>query len=135
RRKPILVLGAIVSGSALFALAVAPHAAVLPLLSIAAIGGGAFAPLLLTMPAELDEVGPARSGAALGLLMLIGQIGGFLLPSIAGAALQTRGFAVAVAILALAHLAVVLPALRMPETGRAKSRGGALGTGRGEAAV
>jgi NNP family nitrate/nitrite transporter-like MFS transporter len=132
RRKPILVFGAIVSGSALFALAIAPHAAVLPLLSVAAIGGGAFAPLLLTMPAELEEIGPARAGAALGLLMLVGQIGGFLLPTIAGAALQSKGFAVAVALLAVAHLCVVIPALRMPETGRAKTRGGPL---RNEAAA
>jgi nitrate/nitrite transporter NarK len=84
------------------------------------------------MPAELEEVGPSRSGAALGLLMLVGQIGGFLLPSLAGAALQTRGFAVAVSLLAVAHVAVVFPALRMPETGRAKPREGAL---RGEAAA
>lgn len=127
RRKPLLVGGAIVAGSALFALSIAPHGAVVPLLSIAAVGGGAFAPLLLTMPAELEEVGPARSGAALGLLMLVGQIGGFLLPSLAGAALQQRGFGVAVAVLAAAHVAIVVPAMRIVETGRARGRRVALG--------
>jgi len=122
RRKPLLVGGAIVAGCALFALAFAPRVMVVPLLSLAALGGGAFAPLLLTIPAELDEVGPSRAGAALGLLMLVGQMGGFLLPSLAGAALQTRGFATAIALLAVAHFAIVLPALRVAETGRARIR-------------
>jgi MFS family permease len=119
RRKPFVVVGALVAGTALALLAVAPRSSSMPLLAIAALGGGCFAPLLLTMPAELPGVGPARAGAALGLLMLIGQAGGFLLPALAGGVLQARGFSAAIGVLALAHLAIVIPALAMRETGRA----------------
>lgn len=119
RRKPIVIVGAIVAASALAALAIAPPGAAPLFLAIAAVGGGAFAPLLMTMPAELPEIGVARAGAALGLLMLIGQVGGFALPAIAGAVLQSRGFGATLALLALAHLAIVLPALGLRETGRA----------------
>ncbi|MGZ6066769.1 MAG: MFS transporter [Polyangiales bacterium] len=117
RRRPFVVVGGAVAGLALLALAFAPKAAVVPLLCVAAAGGGCFAPLLMALPAEMAGVGPARAGAALGLLMLIGQAGGFLLPTIAGAALQARGFSVAIGVLAVAHLAIVIPALGLTETG------------------
>ena len=40
------------------------------LLGLSALGGGAFAPLLLVLPLQIEGVGPARAGAALGLLMI-----------------------------------------------------------------
>src|SRR6185295_88300 len=80
-------------------------------LAIAAIGGGSFAPLLLTLPLELPSVGPAKAGAALGLLMLVGQVGGFLLPVVSGSIAQTSGSAAAIGALAVMHLLVVVPAL------------------------
>lgn len=125
RRRPLILVGGVVAGVALALLAIAPKSATIPLLSIAALGGGCFAPLLMAMPAEVEGVGPAKAGAALGFLMLIGQIGGFVLPSLAGAVLQARGFSVAIGLLALAHLAVVLPALGLGETGRRRTSGAA----------
>ena len=76
----MLVAGAAVAGLSLAVLGVAPASATVPLLVVAALGGGCVAPLLFALPAELDGVGPARVGAALGLLVLVGQLGGFLLP-------------------------------------------------------
>jgi len=114
RRKPIFVGGAVVAALALGAVAAATviSPSKLPIfLAIAAIGGGSFAPLLLTLPLELPSVGPAKAGAALGLLMLVGQVGGFLLPVVSGAIAQTSGSAAAIAALAFMHLLVVIPAL------------------------
>jgi nitrate/nitrite transporter NarK len=116
-RRPLFVGGAVLAAAALAGVAVA--AAVAPgkipfFLAIAAIGGGSFAPLLLTLPLELEGVGPARAGAALGLLMLVGQAGGFLLPTVSGAMAQAFGSPSALALLALTHLLVVLPALGLP---------------------
>jgi NNP family nitrate/nitrite transporter-like MFS transporter len=120
RRRPLVVVGSIVAGTALALLAVAPRELVLPLLVVAALGGGTFAPLLLAMPLEIPGIGPARAGAALGLLMLVGQLGGFVLPVLSGLVKDgPLGFAGALGLLALAHAAILLPALRMPETGRA----------------
>lgn len=114
RRRPLFIGGAVVAAGALFAVAgaAALAPAKLPIfLVIAAIGGGSFAPLLLTLPLELPSVGPAKAGAALGLLMLVGQAGGFLLPIVSGAMAQASGPSAALAGLAVAHLLVVVPAL------------------------
>jgi len=110
RRRIVLVAGAAVAGLALAGFAAAPPSGALAWLSLAARGGGCVAPLLLAMPAEVEGVGPARLGAALGLLMLVGQMGGFVLPMIAGLVAQSGSMTAAVAFLALAHLAILVPA-------------------------
>src|SRR6185295_9175040 len=91
-RRPFIIGGAALAGTALALLALHPTGAALTLLGVAAIGGGCFAPLLLTLPLELPGVGPAKAGAAIGLLMLVGQAGGFLLPIATGVASQHGGF-------------------------------------------
>lgn len=117
-RRPFIIGGAIVAGAALGVLALQPSGASLALLGVMALGGGCFAPLLLALPMELPYVGAPRVGAALGLLMLVGQVGGFLLPVIVGVAAQHGGFSTALVVLAAVHLAIVIPALRLAETGR-----------------
>ncbi len=121
RRRPFLLIGPAVAAAALGALALFPSAASW-LLPLAALGGGVVAPLLLSLPLELPGVGLQRAGAALGLLMLVGQLGGFLLPVLAGQA-APHGIAVAIAVLAAAHLLIVVPALAVGETGRAIAPG------------
>jgi predicted MFS family arabinose efflux permease len=110
-RRIVLALGTFVCGAALLALAVSPARSALIFLPLAALGGGAAAPLLLTLPLEMDKVGPARAGSALGMLMLVGQIGGFLLPAASGAMGGRYGFGAAIALLAVAHVLAALPAL------------------------
>jgi MFS family permease len=117
-RRPVFLVGAAVAGLSLLALAVAPAELRVPLLVLAALGGGSFAPLLMTMPLELPQVGPARAGAGLGFLMLVGQAGGALLPMLSGAAAERGGFAGAIALLGLLHLAIMIPAFGVMETGR-----------------
>jgi len=124
RRRPILVAGGAVAGLALGAMALAPPAAAVPLLVIAALGGGCVAPLLFALPAEIPGVGPARVGGALGLLMLVGQAGGFLLPALTGATAQylgPAGLAGAIGALAIVHALLLAPALGMRETRAAAS--------------
>ncbi len=116
RRRPVLVAGGAVAGLALGALALAPPSLTVPLLVVAALGGGCVAPLLFALPAELPGVGPAHLGAALGLLTLVGQIGGFLLPTITGSAAQAGGLPSAIGVLAVGHLLLLVPALGLRET-------------------
>jgi len=116
RRRPVLVGGAAVAGIALGTLALAPAGLAVPLLVVAALGGGCVAPLLFALPAEIEGVGPARLGAAFGLMTLLGQVGGFLLPTITGATAQASGVPGAIGALALAHLLILVPALRMRDT-------------------
>ncbi len=116
-RRPLLIGGAILSALGLAALAFAPGTPGI-LLAVAAIGGGAIAPLLLVVPLELPGIGVARAGAALGLLLLVGQVGGFILPILTGAAAQAGGFPAALGLLAVIHLAIIVPAWGLRETGR-----------------
>lgn len=121
RRRPLFLAGAAVAGFALGAFAIAPPGASLVCLGVAAIGGGCIAPLLFAIPAELPGVGPTRAGAALGLLMLIGQAGGFLLPTITGAIAQGVSIPAALGVLAIAHLAIAIPAFGMREARDART--------------
>jgi MFS family permease len=116
RRRPVVLGGAAVAGLALGALALAPPGLAVPLLVVAALGGGCVAPLLFALPAEIEGVGAARLGAAFGLMTLVGQIGGFLLPTVTGATAQTAGVPGAIGALALAHLLILVPALGMRDT-------------------
>jgi MFS family permease len=116
RRRPVLVGGAAVAGLSLAAMAIAPASATVPLLVTAALGGGCVAPLLFALPAELEGVGPTRVGAALGLLVLVGQMGGFLLPSLTGLLTGWAGLSGAIGGLAVVHLLILAPALGMRDT-------------------
>ncbi len=118
-RRIILVGGALVAGTALLALALLPIAAAPILLPIAALGGGMVAPLILALPGQsLPGIGPARAGTALGLLMLVGQMGGFLLPIVAGAAGGN-----ALLVLACAHLRSSKASRRLALGGTARPAG------------
>jgi len=110
-RTTVIVTGSLVAGTALALLALLPsHPAWL--LGVAAFGGGAFAPLLMTYPLQIEGIGLAKAGAAIGLLTLVGQLGGFLLPVLASTLVGDGGhFDHALAALAVVHLAIAVPAL------------------------
>jgi nitrate/nitrite transporter NarK len=119
RRSPVLVAGGAVAGLAYVAMALAPSAWMVPLLVLGALGGGCVAPLLFALPAELEGVGAARIGGALGLLVLVGQVGGFLLPTALGNVAQAGGLAAAIGVLGLVHLLLLVPALGLRDTAAA----------------
>jgi MFS family permease len=124
RRRPVLVVGAAVAALGLGGMALAPASLTLPLLVVAALGGGCVAPLLFALPAEIDGVGPARLGAALGLMTLVGQLGGFLLPMLAGRA-QAAGLGASIAVLAGAHALLFVLALGVREGASSREPAGA----------
>jgi OPA family glycerol-3-phosphate transporter-like MFS transporter len=119
RRRPFILAGTVVAVLAVTGLALAPARAAVWLLVVGAIGGGCFTPLLLALPLELPSIGLARAGGALGLLMLVGQAGGFLLPVACGVAVQAGGLGAAMGLLAVCHLLILIPAIGLRETGRA----------------
>jgi len=121
-RRPILLVGAALAGSALGLMALLPSGAALGPLALAALGGGVIAPLVLSLPMELPGIGVARAGGALGLLMLVGQVGGFLFPLLTGAIAGRWGFAAALGLLAVGHAAIIIPALGLRETGRNRAQ-------------
>ncbi len=116
-RRGVILLGSVVAGASLVALAVAGVGAssTAAWLSLAAAGGGLVAPLLLVLPAEI--AGPQRAGAAVGLLMLVGQVGGFFLPALTGLVTARAGASAAVLALSAAHFAIVIPAFGLRTRG------------------
>jgi CP family cyanate transporter-like MFS transporter len=123
RRRVVIAVGAVLASAGLFAMAVLPARLSTGCLVLSAIGGGAFAPLLLSLPLEIEGIGPQRAGAALGVLMLVGQVGGFLLPIATGTAAHLGGLSGALVLLGIAHLAILVPAMGLRE--RAPSRAAA----------
>ena len=117
-----MVAGTVVASASLLVMALLPPGQAMWVLIVAGFGGGAIAPLLFTVPIELASVGPTRAGAAMGLLMLVGQIGGFLLPVVSGMTLGSGGFAAMMVLLAVLHLALLFPALTLRETGAGTSQ-------------
>ncbi|MDR9430259.1 MAG: MFS transporter [Natronomonas sp.] len=59
--------------------------------AIVGIGMGGLAPLIRAIPAELDGIGPALTGTAVGLVFAVGEIGGFLGPVVIGALRDATG--------------------------------------------
>lgn len=103
-------------------MALLPSGAALVLLALAALGGGAIALLVLSLPMELPGICVARAGGALGLLMLVGQVGGFLMPLATGAIAGRWGFAAALGLLAVGHAAILIPALGLRGSGRNRAQ-------------
>lgn len=59
--------------------------------ALVGIGMGGLAPLIRAIPAELDGIGPALTGTAVGLVFAVGEIGGFLGPVVIGALRDATG--------------------------------------------
>jgi MFS family permease len=110
-REVMLASGAVIASVALAGVAAYAAVNALMFIAIAGIAGGSFTPLLQTLPLELSGIGSARAGATLGFLVLVGQIGGFLLPVGSGAMAQAAGSPAALVALAVAHLLVIVPAV------------------------
>lgn len=80
---------------------------VLPVVSVG-IGVGGLSPLIRAIPVEIEGIGPALTGTAIGLVFAIGEIGGFLGPVVVGALRDATGsFAPGLALCAVAALVTV----------------------------
>lgn len=55
------------------------------------IGMGGLSPLIRAMPVELDGIGSALTGTAVGVIFAVGEIGGFLGPVVIGTIRDTTG--------------------------------------------
>jgi cyanate permease len=91
RRKPFLIISAIVQGICFIVL---PAISGIPLITALIIAGaaiGTIVPVFLVLPVEIAEIGTALAATAGGLIFMIGNIGGFLGPIIAGKVMDLTG--------------------------------------------
>jgi cyanate permease len=84
KRKPFIFISAIVQGVCITIFGVSTG---IPFITALFIGGaavGTIPPIMMIIPVELKEIGPALSATAMGLIFMIGNTGGFLGPIVAG---------------------------------------------------
>jgi MFS family permease len=113
-RRPFVLAGAAVSGLGGLGLTLGLG---VPALLAFGFGGGLVASVVISLPLELSYVGAPRLGAALGLVLMFGQLGGVVLALVGAVVLQHFGASVFFGFFAVAHLLILFPALRLAETG------------------
>lgn len=59
--------------------------------ALVGFGMGGMSPLIRSIPVELDDIGPALTGTAVGLVFAVGEVGGFLGPVLIGALRDAAG--------------------------------------------
>lgn len=102
-------------------LAAIPFSAGLPAIAVIAVYGfcaGAYTPLLLNALMEVPEVGARAMGAAAGLYFAVGEVGGFLGPTLLGTLADGTGsFTTGLLLLAAVVGLMLLPAFRLEQPG------------------
>lgn len=79
------------------------------------LGVGGLAPLVRVVPPELEGIGSARTGTAVGLVFAVGEVGGFLGPVLVGTLSDlTNSFVPGLALLAAGGVVVVLAGRALP---------------------
>jgi cyanate permease len=82
---------------------------------VVGFGVGGISPLVRMVPPELEGVGPALTGTAIGLVFAVGELGGFLGPFLVGALFDLTGsYTPGLAVIAIACLATVVAGRRIP---------------------
>ncbi|MEF8843354.1 MAG: MFS transporter [Haloarculaceae archaeon] len=82
---------------------------------VVGVGVGGISPLVRMVPPELEGVGPALTGTAVGLVFAVGELGGFLGPFLVGALFDLTGsYAPGLAVVGLACLGAVVAGRRIP---------------------
>ena len=81
----------------------------------AGVGAGGISPLVRVVPAELEDIGPALTGTAVGLVFAVGEAGGFLGPFLIGGLYDLSGsYAPGLAVISLCSVGAVVAGRRLP---------------------
>jgi predicted MFS family arabinose efflux permease len=95
----------------------------LPLIIALALAGaaiGTIAPVLMTIPVEIKEVGPSLTATAVGLIFMVGNTGGSIGPILGGKLIDSYGYAAGFFTMAAALILAALFIIPMRETGKKK---------------
>ena len=84
KRKPFLIICAVVFGLCVLGFANFTGIALMVVLAIAGAAMGTIAPVLMSVPVEMEGIGTALAGSAVGFIFMLGNTGGFVGPVVAG---------------------------------------------------
>lgn len=93
RTRAVLVACGVLACVGVLGLLAEPTTGLLLAVPIVLVGAGmgGMAPLIRSIPVELDGIGPALTGTAVGLVFAVGEIGGFLGPVLLGVLRDATG--------------------------------------------
>jgi len=118
KRKPFLIVSALVLG---ICIAIFAKATGLPLIIALALAGaamGTIAPVMMVIPVEIEEVGPALTATAVGLIFMVGNTGGSLGPILGGKLIDSYGYFAGFLTMAAALIIAALCIIPLRETGK-----------------
>ena len=124
KRKPFLIICAVVFGLCVLGFANFTGTALIVVLIIAGAAMGTIAPVLMSVPVEMERIGTALVGSAIGFIFMLGNTGGFVGPVVAGRLMDMSdsslpGFIFIAAALILSAVFIV----PLKETGRKRKPG------------
>ena len=124
KRKPFLLISAVIFGLCVFGFANFTGTALMIVLAIAGAAMGTIAPVLMSVPVEMERIGTALAGSAVGFIFMLGNTGGFVGPVVAGRLMDMSdsslpGF-IFIAVVLIVSAAFIIP---MKETGRKRKLG------------
>lgn len=113
RKLTIIALLSIV-GIAMVVAAVTTGTVLLITIAVEGFCAAAFIPLMMNILMEMPQIGPAYMGAAAGLYFSIGEVGGFLGPSVIGTLASTTGsFVTGILLISIVMWIMIIPATRL----------------------
>ena len=119
KRKPFLVVTALVFGLCIPTLIIFTGFPLVISIIISGAVAGAAVPIIMTIPAEMKQVGPALAGTSMGLIFMLGNAGGFVGPVVAGILMDVTGSPTpAFLFMGAAMIIGGFLALMVPETGQ-----------------
>jgi cyanate permease len=91
RRKPFLVVSAVLFGMCMLSFASATGLSLIISLIVAGAAVGTIGPVLMALPVEIDKVGPMLTASAVGLIFMVGNSIGFVGPVVSGKLMDLSG--------------------------------------------
>ena len=124
KRKPFLLISTIVFGVCVLGFANFTGTPLLIVLVIAGAALGTIAPVLMSVPVEMEKIGTALAGTAVGFIFMLGNTGGFMGPVVAGKLMDVTGNAmpgfIFVSTVLMVAAGFIVP---LKETGRKRKQG------------
>ncbi|MBW2368569.1 MAG: MFS transporter [Deltaproteobacteria bacterium] len=118
KRKPIIFFGTAIAGFCVLTYASLSTIPLILVLMITGAGVGSLAPVMLTIPIEMEEVGPELAATAVGFILMFQSISGFFGPILAGKLIDITSYTVGFIFMGCAIILSALFVIPMKEPAR-----------------
>lgn len=124
KRKPFLLFSVLIFAFSVTGFVTLTGAPLLAVLVLAGAALGTIAPVLMSVPVEIEGIGTSLAGTAVGFIFMLGNTGGFVGPVVAGKLMDSAGSSLPGFIfIAGALIAAAVLIIPLRETGRKRKPG------------